>query len=199
MTLASLVLLHLLVRVDAAAAIKPAMVAGIAAEARSIWKPYGVDVTFAPPGDAVTGEPGQEIRLVITDHTLPAQGGGADVAGIGWIEFLGPEQPARTITVSLTAASRLSDRATWAGTPVELLPAVIREQFLVHALGRAAAHEIGHYLLRSTLHARLGLMRPQFGVEEIMDGHLTRFRLERSQVDLLGRRQAGVELQAGLP
>lgn len=199
MTLASLVLLHLLVRVDARAAIKPAALAGIAAQARSIWKPYGVDVTFVFTRSAVTGEPSEEIVLVITDRVLPGPRGRGDVAGIGWIEFVGPEQPSPTITVSTTAALQLSERATWAGTSLDLLPTRLRDQFLVHALGRAAAHEIGHYLLRSTVHARDGLMRPQFSTQEIMDDHLTRFRLEPSQVDMLDRRQAGVALQAALP
>jgi hypothetical protein len=200
MALASLVLLHLLVRVDAPAAIKPAMIAGIAAEARSIWKPYGVDVTVALPGGVAAGEPGEEIRLLITDRLPPVTSRG-DVAGLGWIEFVGPEQPAGAITVSLAAALKLSDRATWAGKPVDLLPAVIREEFLTRALGRAAAHEIGHYLLRSTVHAPRGLMRPRFAADEIMDQRLTGFRLEPSQVDLLDRRQPGVRagLQAALP
>jgi hypothetical protein len=198
--LASLVLLHLLVRVDAPAAIKPATVAGIAAEVRGIWKPYGVDVSFALPGEAVTGEPGEEIRLVITDRLLAGtRGASGDVAGVGWIEFLGPEQPARLITVSVAAASTLADRARWAGIPVGLLPAVIRQQFLVHALGRATAHEIGHYLLRSAVHARAGLMRPRFAAEDVMDDHLTRFRLEPAQVETFNRSRPAQALQAALP
>ena len=201
MALASLVLLHLLVRVDAAPPITPAMIAAIAAEARSIWKPYGVDVTFALPGGVAAGEPDEEIRLLITDRLPPGTRGRDDVAGIGWIEFVGPEQPARAITVSMAAALRLSNRAKWAGTSVDLLPAIIREQFLARALGRAAAHEIGHYLLRSTVHARGGLMRSQFAAEEIMDQRLTRFRLEPSQVKRLNRRQPDLRagLQATLP
>lgn len=199
MTLASLVLLHLLVRVDAGPAIKPSVIAGIAAEVRSVWKPYGVDVTFVSTASPLTGEPSEEIRLVITDHVLPVSRRRSEVAGIGWIEFVGPEQPSPAITVSTTAALKLSEQAIWAGTSLDLLPARVRDQFLVHALGRAAAHEIGHYLLRSTVHARDGLMRPQFSTQEIMDDHPTRFRLEPAQVDMLNRRQPGATLQAALP
>jgi hypothetical protein len=192
LALASLVLLHLLVRVDAAAAIKPAMIGGIVAEARRIWKPYGVDVTFALPHGIETSEPDEEIRLLITDRLPPGTRGHGDVASLGWIEFLSPEQPASAITVSIAAALKLSDGVNWMERSFDRLPIVIQEQFLTRALGRAAAHEIGHYLLRSTVHARGGLMRSQFPADEMMDPRLTRFRLEPSQVELLDRRQPAI-------
>jgi hypothetical protein len=191
MALATLVLLQVLVRVDAVAMVKPAMVAALAAEARNIWKPYGVDVRLTGPAGIAAGDTGgaEELRLVITDRVLPSAHAAPDeVAGLGWIEFLGPEQPSRTITVSTTAALRLSERATWAGMSLNLLPGIVREQFLGHALGRAVAHEIGHFLLRSTAHTRSGLMRPQFPADEVMDDHVTRFRLEPAQAAALDAR-----------
>jgi hypothetical protein len=40
-----------------------------------------------------------------------------------------------------------------------LWPAGLREEIVARALGRALAHEIGHYLLRSPHHTSSGLMQ----------------------------------------
>ena len=53
------------------------------------------------------------------------------------------------------------------------------EQRLGVVLGRALAHEIGHYLLDTATHARNGLMRPQFDAVEFTDLREGTFSLDR--------------------
>jgi hypothetical protein len=55
-------------------------------------------------------------------------------------------------------------------------------------LGRAVAHEIGHYLLESSWHARYGLMRATIDAREFADLRTGSFRLDReSQAHLAAR------------
>jgi hypothetical protein len=48
------------------------------------------------------------------------------------------------------------------------LLAAFADTFLGRALGRALAHEIGHYLLGTREHTEDGLMRPQFTPQELL-------------------------------
>jgi hypothetical protein len=47
-------------------------------------------------------------------------------------------------------------------------------------LGRAVAHEIGHYLLQTSTHADDGLMRARIQTEELVDLRRTSFRLDKA-------------------
>jgi hypothetical protein len=55
-------------------------------------------------------------------------------------------------------------------------------------LGRAMAHEIGHYLLDTHTHARHGLMRQQFDATEFTDIRDGLFTLDRSASEWLKTR-----------
>lgn len=170
--------------VEEGAAISPASLDEIAAMARDIWRPY-VDVVFARAGSLARTIEVDELRLVLTGRLL--QGDGAD--GLGWIDFVDGE-PARTITVSTTAVSRLMDATTWRGRPLTDWPLAIRRQFVSRALGRTVAHEMGHYLLRTKMHSRQGLMRSQLTSLDIMDGTPAVYRLDATQAATLWRRIA---------
>src|SRR5262249_37130118 len=49
------------------------------------------------------------------------------------------------------------------------LPAALAETFFARALGRALAHEIGHYLLGTREHTTDGLMRQQFSPQDLLE------------------------------
>ena len=68
-----------------------------------------------------------------------------------------------------------------------LLPDV-QAQFRLRAIALAAAHEIGHFLLRTTKHARTGLMRAEFTVADIMWHAPSLARLDGGQRALLMQR-----------
>jgi hypothetical protein len=58
-------------------------------------------------------------------------------------------------------------------------------------LGRAVAHEIGHYLLQTNDHAEYGLMRASIDAREFADLRTGAFRLDReSQAHLAAARAA---------
>ena len=62
---------------------------------------------------------------------------------------------------------------------------------MTRTLSRSAAHEIGHYLLRSGAHAPRGLMRERMTVEEIMDDAPALYRLLPGEIASLHQRRAG--------
>ena len=175
------------VHIDGTVAAADTVTAGVAAGVQTIWRPYGVNAVFvastlhSPDADTA-------LHLIVTDRLPSALGASQD--GVGWIEFIAPGRPSAIVTVSATAAWNLVRRARWAGVPVGELPISVQTRFLMHALSRAAAHEIGHYLLRSPDHTRNGLMRQRFTIAELIDESLAPYRLEPSQIAGLGRKLA---------
>jgi hypothetical protein len=55
------------------------------------------------------------------------------------------------------------------GFPLANLPQSLNELVLARALGRALAHEVGHYLLGTGQHRSYGLMRAQFTPQELLE------------------------------
>jgi hypothetical protein len=176
--------LRVLVRIDARGAGQGIRIPDVLDQVRGIWRPY-IDIDFAD-GRTVNA-PGydDELTLVITDR--PQVPGSADDVALGWTRFVAG-RPESAITVSVAAARTLMSRGRWLGRPIDELQPTLQRQFVTHALGRSAAHEIGHYLLRSTAHAPDGLMRQRMTVPEIMDGSLSVFRLGTSAMCALERR-----------
>ena len=169
---------------------------GLAAAA-DIWRPY-VDVSFvrsADPDDAAL-LPRGALELVITAQTLAGQ----DPGSLGWIAFTNG-RPAPKISVSITAARHLLEQSSWRDRPLMALPPSIRESFLEQAIGRSVAHEIGHYLLRSSVHTTHGLMRARLVSADLMDGRRDHVLLEPSDVMrlqqgllMVARERAGADL-----
>ena len=168
--------LLLQVEVEGDIALDAADLRVIASEVRSIWAPLiDIAVTIGPASTRLVAV--DSLSLVITNRILDT----AENTGLGWIEFVnGEPQPA--ITVSITAASRLLEGGRWRGVQFSALPPRASHLFLQRAIAHAAAHEVGHYVLRSRNHSRRGLMRAVFTVDQIMDGRQSLTRLEPEQV-----------------
>jgi hypothetical protein len=204
--------LRVLVRIDSRGAGKGFRIPDVVDQVREIWQPY-IDLDFAGDGtggalatpgespaatpDSRQGPPGydDELTLLIIDR-LQSQddrpqaqesSGSPTEAALGWTRFVAG-RPESTITVSVAAARRLMSRGRWLGRRMDDLPAPLQRQFVTHALSRSAAHEIGHYLLRSSAHAPDGLMRQRMTIPEIMEEGLSFFRLRSSEVSELERR-----------
>lgn len=154
----------------------------IGAEVTRIWSRY---VAIAlQPADSLEPRRGDDtLRLVLTDRRT----NGTTTAGLGWIDFVDGE-PSQTITVSVSAARALGASGRWSGRVFTDWPPSLAQIFLVRAVGRAVAHEVGHYLLRSKAHTSHGLMRPVFTVAEIMENGVNQYLLQPAEVALLERR-----------
>lgn len=77
------------------------------------------------------------------------------VTTLGWIRFTAPDAPESQIHLSRANAEDLMERTA----SLRDARAIQHEILLARALGRALAHELGHYLLKSRTHAASGLMR----------------------------------------
>jgi broad specificity phosphatase PhoE len=65
------------------------------------------------------------------------------------------------ITLYYRAVVRLAMGTTALGIEAWRWPAGLRDQVIARVLGRALAHEVGHFVLRSPHHSSSGLMRAQ--------------------------------------
>ena len=146
-------------------------VRAIASGVRAIWSPV-LDVLVTTSAASAQGAV-DLIRLVITNGMLDTH----ENTGLGWIGFVDGE-PQPTITVSFAAARRLAESGAWQGVSFSRLPPRALHLFYQRAVAAAAAHEVGHYLLRSRDHTRRGLMRAVFTVDEIMDTRASLNRLD---------------------
>ena len=165
------------VRVDITvqdASAPPALVAAAIEEAADIWAAYGVDIRMS---DANDRERDGAVSLAVT---LAPANQRTDTGALGSIVFSG-DTPQPLIKLypgaasTLIAAVAFSRRdSTW--------PAAPRDRILARVLGRALAHEVGHFLLRSKSHSTAGLMRAdQIGPELMAPGH-RQFALSADEV-----------------
>jgi hypothetical protein len=71
-----------------------------------------------------------------------------------------------------------------------------RDTLLARAMGRALAHELGHYLLASTAHTEGGLMKAVLTAVELFMPDSRGFRIEAEQRGLVAARLRGEPLVA---
>ena len=155
----------------------------VMSETAAIWAPYNVIIspvlTLLRPDD---GECRQWITLIIRNQPANRIDGAAagEYPAIASVTFTGPARPGDTMYASLESA-----RGIIRAAQLDRLPPVVQERLVARLLGRAIAHEIGHYLLRSEDHSAEGLMRASFGVGDLMAGDLRAFRLRPEQAAVL--------------
>ena len=129
-----------------------------------IWGRQAVHVNVSV-GDAPSSADG--LTLVLTDAPV-YNGATSNLCMLGAIRFV-DGQPDAELTVNVAAARELVRRAR-----PEILPAV-QTIMAARIVGRAAAHELGHYLLGDPGHRRSGLMRARFDGVDLLGGRLDAF------------------------
>ena len=158
----------------------------------SIWKPYA-DVTFADAADNTKGGYDDELHLVVSEQQQFDRSG---APALGWISFAQPGQPLNVVTVSVASARALMARDAWLGRQFDQLPRSTQQELVARAVSWSVAHEIGHYLLRSSAHAAQGLMRAQLTAAEVMRKDRRWIRLEPREIEALRERAAQTGLFA---
>jgi hypothetical protein len=139
---------------DAARVMSPAVRANAINEATRIWNRYDVSLVAEDEGRCVAAGPA---ALTVTIDVGRDTGSGD--AGLGAIRFASDGTPEATVALNFDAVARIATSAPFMGLHPALWPAGLRDEIIARALGRALAHEVGHYLLRSPHHASSGLMR----------------------------------------
>lgn len=132
-----------------------------------VWRDEGIQIQWLPGAAAGQGDPSTNIWLRITAKTIDTRRQPAPT--LGHVRFM-DGVPHSHVVVSWQAVQdwvRMQrDRMFgnhFVGAPHAGLRIAGFDAFAVRALGYAAAHEVGHFVLASRGHDRDGLMRPDIG------------------------------------
>jgi hypothetical protein len=156
----------------------PRVIQMMVQETTRIWAPYGVDIRVDGQKPALTT---RRIRLAVDSAAHPAPH--VAEGSLGSIEFReGTPEPAillypatASALVAVTGAEQGENRWTIA----------YRDIVLGRTLGRALAHEVGHYILRSRGHSLTGLMQARQSIADFMAFGRNRFGLTADEVTRL--------------
>ena len=182
--------------------LSPALVQAIFAEADAIWRPSGisfvwqrtppVNVSYARGGDAAPYLP-NTLHLTIGERRGPTRDGRLP---LGWIVFDDMTVPAQEIYLSYGNARQMMAEARGVVGLIDQMPIMQRETLLSRAMGRALAHELGHYLLASKVHTERGLMKAIMTAVELFSPDSRGFRIEPAQRRAVAARLRGEPLVA---
>jgi hypothetical protein len=153
------------VNVYASRGVMPHLVTETLDEAGAVWTTTGITLAWR----VVTGgrpEYSATPHVVINDDVGQTPRGGQ--TPIGWVQFRHPDEPDQEIHISRGNGMKLLRASTGFGRSVDQMPPAEVDTLLGRMLGRALAHELGHYLLRSPTHTRFGLMRGDRTVQEFL-------------------------------
>jgi hypothetical protein len=161
---------------------------GMLGEVKRIWAPYGITFCWATDQEPCTGFQ-VRLRVLVAEHAETRRPDGANVDALGWIGFEGP-RPGRQIVVSLGRGRALAAQSRIGFRPAEAWPVRVIENLLPIVLGRALAHEIGHFVLATREHTRTGLMAANYRPQQVALGPRSAFRLAGPDAAAV-RRQCG--------
>jgi len=153
-------------------------------ETSSIWRDGNIRLRWldSPPPPLT----GTTLRVLVTPRAVVSS-----VEGQNWTvgELLRFGETSAIAVASITGAQRIIGESQHIG--IFDLPATYEYRLGV-VLGRAVAHEIGHYVLQTNTHASSGLMRATIDAREFADLRTTTFRLdEEARMHLADRAARG--------
>jgi hypothetical protein len=180
------------IRVYAAPTISSSLVAGTLDEASEIWRDLGLSFewkagapTVAPYMQATEAGPyvPATLRVVIGDEAGVSS---EAETPLGWIRFDDVASPEQEIHVSRANAMKLLELASGLRNGrIVTMPRRQQEDQLSRAMGRALAHELGHYLLASKKHTHTGLMQGNRSAYEFFTRERNHFDLNPEQLGIV--------------
>jgi len=191
----------MIVTVVTAGEISSRLVAAVLAEADAIWRPNGVSFVWrrVPPlqsaSQSIERAPyvSNTLRLTIGDERGTGHDGRLP---LGWIRFDDVTVPQQEIYLSHANAQAMLESASSVVGIVNQMPLSQRETLLARAMGRALAHELGHYLLTSKANTAHGLMKAVLTAVELFQPGNGALRIEPAQRRAVAARLRGEPLVA---
>jgi len=148
------------IRLKAADHVSGPALSTLEAEATRIWIRHGIDLTWKQPVPATCP---MVVLIVFDERELLTLAGGLRDSALARTVFLGRSQ---TIYVSVPRAFEMLSNMTQQNT---VLSSGGERDFRGGTLlGRVVAHELGHVLLTTLQHSKTGLMRPVFGLHDVL-------------------------------
>jgi hypothetical protein len=165
--------------------ISPHLVTETLNEAGAVWNDAGITLAWR----VVVGQRPEFSRtphVVIGDE--PGRTPRDGQTPIGWVQFRQPDEPDQEIHLSRSNGLKLMKASSGLGRSVDRMPPAEVDFILGRVLGRALAHELGHYLLRSPNHTLRGLMRAQRTIQEFMAAGRRGFEVDAMQLSVVAAR-----------
>lgn len=145
-------------------------------EAARIWSDAGVRLRWVAPDKVPYAAPRSEWMVVTCDTremTQPTRGSPFTLP-IAAIRFIA-SAPTNTILLDLENARQALRDDPHERAHLQKRPGSVRDVRLGRIVGRSIAHEIGHFVLRSTDHAPEGLMKARHSVRALAGDSLAPF------------------------
>jgi hypothetical protein len=163
-------------------------------EVRTIWSDAHVAVTSGRYGEpSLPDEATISLRILLMPS--PVTDGGNRV--LAWVTPGRNGRSAPLLFISLPAVTETVMGADAFDLPVRKLTRALCDRLIAKAIGRVAAHELGHFLLRHAGHQDRGLMRPMYSPGELVGDWLEPFKVHnaerlfvRREIEALARLQA---------
>jgi hypothetical protein len=183
----------LIVTVTVAPGIAPSLVARALTEAGDIWRAAGfmllwdrqaVATDVSAASDPITRRSALHVTIG-DDRGTPRKD--PHVMPLGWIVFEA-DSPQQDVYLSHANATRLLNASVGVVGRIAAMTITERETLLGRAMGRALAHEIGHYLLASKAHTASGVMQAKRGAAELFSRSRQGFQLQADQRRLIAAR-----------
>lgn len=173
------------------AALPRDVVATLEQEATAIWARYGVDLRWQPRACAVEDA---SFELLIERH-MSLSAAGRAVLGTTHVEMTRPDRV--PVLIDYDATERTLAAVTMGALMEVLGRQSVGPQDMGRALGRIAAHEIGHVLLGLPNHQRQGLMRKSFQGIDMVRPVRSQYSLSSSEIARLRHRGAWIIANRG--
>jgi hypothetical protein len=191
----------MIVTVTTAADLSPSLVKALLAEADAIWRPSGITLLWQAAARIATPAEQRELGPFVPNslHVVIGENRGSGKNGrvpLGWIVFDDVTVPEQEIYVSYANARQMMEEARSVVGIIDQMPIMQREILLARAMGRALAHELGHYLLASKVHTERGLMKATMTAAELFMPDSGALRLELAQRRTVAARLRGEPLVA---
>ena len=169
------------ITVHASPDVSPRLIKWVVDEADDIWRGAGVRIAWtleSRDGTVPATRSLEDPLRVVIDHERGTRLGG-EVA-LGWVVFEG-DRPRPEIHLSYANAvagvERIAPRAM-----LNMLARMRVDELVATALGRALAHELGHYLLELKNHSEDdALMHASWTAEELFGAEPPRLRLNAAE------------------
>jgi hypothetical protein len=160
--------------------VAPAVISTAIEEAQAIYRTAGVRFIWGHGASRLGA-----LRVLISAEPGPARDG---VTPLGWVNFENGE-PTREIHLSYANAERFMEESREVVGVVSQKTLAERYRLLGRAIGRALAHELGHYLLATTTHTAQGLLKGSRSAQEFFSPDRSGFAM-----DLAERRQVAARV-----
>ena len=173
----------LTINVAAASDISSTVVSRALDETASIWRAAGIEFVWKREPAPFTPA---TLTVVIGHNQRPAREG---ALALGWI-FFDESTPGQQLYISYANVRQLMLESYGVTGPQDRMPIFEREVLMARAMGRALAHELGHYFLASKEHTKKGLMKAHRTAAEFFGPDERNFKLDGAQRSLITARLA---------